>query len=67
MSEKRMLVSFDRAIKNILRDKANHDVLEGGFLSTLLEKDITILPSWKAKEISRTNQTSSTGGFGGRG
>ncbi|WPD22113.1 MAG: PD-(D/E)XK nuclease family transposase [Candidatus Electrothrix scaldis] len=42
MSEKRTLVSFDWAIKNILRDKANYDVLEG-FLSTLLEKDITIL------------------------
>ncbi|RWX51350.1 hypothetical protein VU01_11532 [Candidatus Electrothrix marina] len=42
MSKKRTLVSFDWAIKNILRDKANHDILEG-FLSTLLEKDITIL------------------------
>jgi len=42
MNEKRTLVSFDWAIKNILRDKANYDVLEG-FLSTLLEKDITIL------------------------
>jgi len=42
MSETRTLVSFDWAIKNILRDKANFDVLEG-FLSTLLDKDITIL------------------------
>jgi hypothetical protein len=42
MSEKRTLVSFDWAIKNILRDKANYDVLEG-FLSTLLEQDIRIL------------------------
>lgn len=42
MSKKRTLISFDWAIKNILRDKANHDVLEG-FLSTLLDKDITIL------------------------
>jgi len=42
MSETRTLVSFDWAIKNILRDKANYDVLEG-FLSTLLEKDIKIL------------------------
>ncbi|CAK8725584.1 hypothetical protein GMJAKD_16820 [Candidatus Electrothrix aarhusensis] len=42
MSKKRTLVSFDWAIKNILRDKANYDVLEG-FLSTLLDKDITIL------------------------
>uniref|UniRef100_UPI0040567D71 hypothetical protein n=1 Tax=Candidatus Electrothrix sp. TaxID=2170559 RepID=UPI0040567D71 len=50
MSEKRTLVSFDWAIKNILRDKANYDVLEG-FLSTLLEKDITPFLSWKAKAI----------------
>ena len=42
MSEKRTLVSFDWAIKNILRDKANYDVLEG-FLSTLLDRDIRIL------------------------
>jgi len=42
MSETRTLVSFDWAIKNILRDKANYDVLEG-FLSTLLEKEIRIL------------------------
>ncbi|MCI5148660.1 MAG: Rpn family recombination-promoting nuclease/putative transposase [Candidatus Electrothrix sp. MAN1_4] len=42
MNKLRTLVSFDWAIKNILRDKANYDVLEG-FLSTLLEKDITIL------------------------
>ena len=42
MSETRTLVSFDWAIKNILRDKANYDVLEG-FLSTLLERDIKIL------------------------
>ena len=38
----RTLVSFDWAIKNILRDKANFDVLEG-FLSTLLKRDLKIL------------------------
>lgn len=42
MNKTRTLISFDWAIKNILRDKANYDVLEG-FLSTLLEKDIKIL------------------------
>ena len=41
MTDKRTLVSFDWAIKYILRDKANFDVLEG-FLSTLLKQDITI-------------------------
>lgn len=40
--EQRTLVSFDWAIKNILREKANFDVLEG-FLSTLLNEDIRIL------------------------
>ena len=36
------LIRFDWAIKNILRDKANFDVLEG-FLGDLLERKITIL------------------------
>jgi predicted transposase/invertase (TIGR01784 family) len=38
----RTLVSFDWAIKNILRDKANFDILEG-FLCTLLKKELKIL------------------------
>ena len=38
----RKLISFDWALKKILRSKANFKVLEG-FLSELLEKDITIL------------------------
>jgi len=37
----RVIVSFDWAIKNILRDKANYDVLEG-FLHALLKEKITI-------------------------
>jgi len=37
----RKIVSFDWAIKNILRDKANYDVLEG-FLLALLKEKITI-------------------------
>lgn len=36
------LVSFDWAMKSILREKANFDVLEG-FLSTLLGEDIRVL------------------------
>ena len=32
---------FDWAMKSILRDKANFDILEG-FLSALLKKDITV-------------------------
>ncbi|ALG69054.1 Rpn family recombination-promoting nuclease/putative transposase [Beggiatoa leptomitoformis] len=36
------LVRFDWAIKTILRDKANFDILEG-FLTALLKEDITVL------------------------
>ncbi len=39
---KRRLVSFDWAMKRLLRSKANYEVLEG-FLSELLKEDITIL------------------------
>jgi len=38
----RKLISFDWAIKRILRSKANFDILEG-FLSELLKEDIKIL------------------------
>lgn len=38
----RKLISFDWAIKNILRHKANFDILEG-FLSELLKDDIKII------------------------
>ena len=41
-TNERTLVSFDWAMKYILRDKANFDVLEG-FLSTLLLREIRIL------------------------
>ena len=39
---KRRLISFDWAMKKLLRSKANFDILEG-FLSELLRDDITIL------------------------
>jgi len=42
MQNKRKLISFDWAIKRILRSKANFEILEG-FLSELLFEDITIL------------------------
>ena len=38
---KRTYISFDWALKRLLRDKANFDVLEG-FLSTLLNSEIKI-------------------------
>jgi len=41
MSDEIRLIRFDWAIKNILRNKANFDVLEG-FLSVLLNKQIII-------------------------
>jgi predicted transposase/invertase (TIGR01784 family) len=40
--EKRPLVSFDFAVKYLLRDKSNYIVLEG-FLSDLLERKVVIL------------------------
>ena len=39
---KRRLISFDWALKRLLRSKANHEILEG-FLSELLKEDIEIL------------------------
>ena len=42
MDNSRTIISFDWAIKTVLRDKANFDVLEG-FLSALLKERITVL------------------------
>ena len=60
MSKGRTYISFDWALKRLLRDKANFDVLEG-FLSTLLETSIKIhrlLESEGNKEhdTSKTNR-----------
>ncbi len=38
---KRKLISFDWAMKKLLRSKANFDILEG-FLSELLKEDVRI-------------------------
>ena len=37
----RTLISFDWALKKLLRNRANFEILEG-FLSVLLEEDITV-------------------------
>lgn len=42
MDTKRKLITFDWAIKRLLRSKANFGILEG-FLSELLKENITIL------------------------
>ncbi|MDM8560891.1 hypothetical protein [Candidatus Parabeggiatoa sp. HSG14] len=42
MTEETKLVRFDWAMKNILRDKANFDILEG-FLSAVLREDISVI------------------------
>ncbi len=42
MNKKRKLVTFDWAIKRLLRSKANFGILEG-FLTELLKEDMTIL------------------------
>lgn len=56
----RTLVSFDWAIKRLLRQKANFDILEG-FLSELLKQEVKIQSlleseSNKADENDRYNQ-----------
>ena len=56
--KERTYISFDWALKRLLRDKANFDVLEG-FVSTLLEKKITIhrlLESESNKEREESKQ-----------
>jgi hypothetical protein len=47
-------INFDWAIKNILRDKKNFDILEG-FLSTLLEKDIKVLELLESESNNEEN------------
>ncbi len=42
MKKEQRVIRFDWAIKNVLRDKANFDILEG-FLSALLNEDIHVL------------------------
>jgi len=60
MSEARKIMSFDWALKTVLRDKANFDVLEG-FLSALLKQDVQIeeileSESNRADEVLKSNQ-----------
>jgi len=53
----RTLISFDWAMKKLLRSKANFDILEG-FLSELLKENLTILEileSESNKSIATTN------------
>ena len=57
-TNERTLVSFDWAMKHLLRDKANFDVLEG-FLSALLEEEIRVL----ALLESEANQENATDKF----
>jgi predicted transposase/invertase (TIGR01784 family) len=58
MNTEAKLVRFDWAIKHLLRDKANFDVLEG-FLTALLKENIEILEILE----SESNQTDSTDKF----
>ena len=50
---KRRLISFDWAMKKLLRSKANFDILEG-FLSELLRDDITILEILESESNKET-------------
>jgi hypothetical protein len=51
----RTLVSFDWAMKSILRDKANFDVLEG-FLTTLLNQEIKVLSLLESETNAQSEQ-----------
>ena len=50
---KRKLISFDWAMKKLLRSKANFDILEG-FLSELLHDDITIIEILESESNKET-------------
>ncbi len=52
---KRRLITFDWAMKRLLRSKANFDILEG-FLSELLADDITILEILDNESNKETSQ-----------
>lgn len=49
------LIRFDWAIKNLLRHKANFDILEG-FLSSLLREDVTILNLLESESNQETEE-----------
>jgi predicted transposase/invertase (TIGR01784 family) len=51
----RKLISFDWAIKRLLRSKANHEVLEG-FLSELLKDDVSIIEVLESESNQETQQ-----------
>jgi len=53
MNKSRRLVSFDWALKRLLRSKANFEVLEG-FLSELLHDDITIIEVLESESNQET-------------
>ena len=55
MATRRKLVSFDWAMKRLLRSKANFDILEG-FLSELLHQDIKILEILESETNKATKE-----------
>ena len=67
MSNTRKLITFDWAIKRLLRSKANFGILEG-FLSELLKEEITILDlleseSNKDDKLDKYNRAATVGVF----
>ena len=55
MAKTRKLITFDWALKRLLRSKANFAILEG-FLSELLKDDITILEILESESNQETRQ-----------
>lgn len=55
MIKEEKLIRFDWAIKSMLRNKANYDILEG-FLSSLLKDDIKVLNILESESNSEEGQ-----------
>lgn len=53
MAKQRVLISFDWALKKLLRNRANFEILEG-FLSVLLNEDLTIQTILESESTSQT-------------
>lgn len=56
--KRRTFISFDWALKHLLREKANHDVLEG-FVSVILGKTITIKRLLESESNKEDNDSKS--------
>ena len=54
--KKRTFISFDWALKHLLREKANHDVLEG-FVSVILGKTLSITQDYNVLKVMASSDS----------